>query len=109
MADVQELTEETFDAAVLQADKPVLVDFWAAWCGPCRMVSPIVEAIAGRYAGKVDVGKVNVDAQSGLATKYGIRGIPTLAVFKGGEVVERLVGVQTEDALASLLDKVLAG
>lgn len=108
MADVQDLTEETFEAAVLQADKPVLVDFWAAWCGPCRMVSPIVEAIAGRYAGKVDVGKVNVDEQSGLATKYGIRSIPTLAVFKGGQVVERAVGVQSEDALASLLDKVLA-
>lgn len=109
MAEVQELTEETFDAAVLQADKPVLVDFWAAWCGPCRMVSPMVEAIAGRYEGKVDVGKVNVDEQSGLATKYGIRSIPTLAVFKGGEIVERAVGVQSEDALASLLDKVLAG
>lgn len=109
MAEVQELTEETFDTAVLQADKPVLVDFWAAWCGPCRMVSPMVEAIAGRYEGKVDVGKVNVDEQSGLATKYGIRSIPTLAVFKGGEVVERAVGVQSEDALASLLDKVLAG
>ena len=109
MADVQELNEETFESAVLQNDKPVLVDFWAAWCGPCRMVTPIVEAIAARYDGKVNVAKVNVDEQSALATKYGIRSIPTLAVFKGGEVVERAVGVQTEDALAGILDKVLAG
>ncbi|MCE5218640.1 thioredoxin [bacterium] len=109
MAQVQELTESTFDAEVLKAEAPVLVDFWASWCGPCRMVAPVVEAIAENYAGKVKVGKVNVDQEAALATKYGIRTIPTLLVFKGGQPAERTVGVQSEDAIASLLDKVLAG
>jgi len=109
MANVQELTEANFEATVLKADQPALVDFWAAWCGPCRMVAPAVEAIAAKYAGKAVVGKVNVDDAPGLANKYGIRSIPSLFVFKGGEVVERAVGVQSEDDLARLLDKVLAG
>lgn len=108
MANVIELDESTFETSVEKAETPVLVDFWAAWCGPCRMVGPIVEAIAARYAGKVGVGKVNVDDVPALANKFGIRSIPTLIIFKGGQPVERVVGVQTEDALASLLDKVLA-
>jgi thioredoxin 1 len=108
VANVQELDEATFETAVVKSDKPVLVDFWAAWCGPCRMVGPIVEAIAARYEGKVGVGKVNVDDVPALANKFGIRSIPTLIIFKGGEPAERVVGVQTEDALATLLDKILA-
>ncbi len=109
MAKVQELTDETFETVVLKADQPVLVDFWAAWCGPCRMVAPAVEAVAERYEGKVTVGKVNVDEAPVLATKYGIRSIPSLFVFKGGDVVERAVGVQSEDDLTKMLDRVLAG
>jgi thioredoxin 1 len=107
MANVQELTDATFDEIVLKSDKPVLVDFWASWCGPCRMVAPIVEAIAGRFEGQIEVGKVNVDDAPALATKYGIRSIPTLIIFKGGEAAERTVGVQTEDALAGMITKLL--
>ena len=107
MAEVKEVTDETFEADVLQSDKPVLVDFWAPWCGPCRMVAPIVESLAQTYEGKVDCRKVNVDEAAELANKFGIRSIPTLIVFKGGEAAERIVGAQPEEALASLLDKVL--
>lgn len=109
MVNVKELDEATFETDVLKADKPVLVDFWAPWCGPCRMVGPIVEAIAARYADKIGVGKINVDEQPALATKYGIRSIPTLMVFKDGEVAERTMGAQPESALASMIDKVLGG
>jgi len=108
MANVKDLTEATFESDVLKSDKPVLVDFWAPWCGPCRMVAPVVEAIAARYAGKIEVGKINVDEEPALATKYGIRSIPTLMVFKGGEVAERTMGAQPESAMASMIDKVLA-
>lgn len=109
MAYGKELNEENFDAAIKEADKPLLVDFWAPWCGPCHMVTPILEALATRYAGKIEVANIDVDNAPGLATKYGIRSIPTLMIFKGGEVAERTVGVQPEDALASLIDKTLAG
>ncbi len=107
MGKATELNESTFDSMVLKSDKPALVDFWAAWCGPCRMVAPVVEAVAEKFEGRAFVGKVNVDEAPALANKYGVRSIPTLIVFKGGEPVERVVGVQTEGALSGLLEKAI--
>jgi len=109
MADVQEFTQGNFEAEVLQATQPVLVDFWAPWCGPCRMVGPVVEKIAQTFAGKAKVGKVNVDEQAELASKYGIRSIPALMLFQNGEIVNRLVGAQSESDLAKMVSDALAG
>jgi thioredoxin 1 len=99
----QAITDATFDEVVLKSDKPVLVDFWAAWCGPCRMLGPIIDQLSDEFSGKAVVGKVDVDANQEFAAKYGVRNIPTVLVFKNGEVVSRQVGVaqkQTyEDAL----------
>ena len=97
------LTEQNFAQEVLQSDKPVLVDFWASWCGPCRMVSPIVDEIAEELDGKVKVGKVNVDEQRELAGEYGIMSIPTLMVVKNGEIVNTAVGVRPKNATLSML------
>ncbi len=99
-----EFTTANFDESVLKSDKPVLVDFWAEWCGPCRMVGPIVEELAGEYDGKAVVGKVNVDEHGEIAQQFGIRNIPTLLVFKNGEVVDKQVGVAPKNALAAKLD-----
>ncbi|MEE8206374.1 MAG: thioredoxin, partial [Nitrospinaceae bacterium] len=87
------VSDAEFESSVLQGDKPALIDFWAEWCQPCKMLAPTVEEIAGEYADKVLVGKLNVDDNPATATKYGIRGIPTLLLFKGGQVVQQLVGV----------------
>lgn len=88
----KQFTDSNFESEVLKSDKPVLVDFWAEWCGPCRMVGPIVEEIAKDYDGKVSVGKMNVDENMDIPSKYGIRSIPTLMIFKNGELVDKIVG-----------------
>ena len=100
---VQTITNENFDQVVLQSDKSVLVDFWAEWCGPCRMVSPLVDEIA-EERGDIAVGKVNVDEEPDLAAKFGVMSIPTLLVFKGGEIAQKAVGARPKDALLALLD-----
>ena len=102
-----EITDATFDEVVLQSDKPVMVDFWAAWCGPCRMVGPIIDELSNEYDGKAIVGKVDVDANQEFAAKYGVRNIPTVLVFKNGELVGRQVGVAPKQTYAEALDAVL--
>ena len=100
---VQTITKENFDQMVLQSAKPVLVDFWAPWCGPCRMVSPIVDEIAGERD-DIAVGKVNVDEQPELSAQFGVMSIPTLLVFKDGQLANQAVGAMPKDALLALLD-----
>jgi thioredoxin 1 len=97
------LTKENFDAEALKSDIPVLVDFWAEWCGPCRMFSPIVDEFAEENEGRVKVGKVNVDEQPDLAGRYGVMSIPTAILFKNGEIADTLVGVQPKTALEELI------
>jgi thioredoxin 1 len=104
---VQQFTDQNFAAEVLKSDKPVLVDFWAAWCAPCHMMAPAVEAIAEEYADRVKVGKLNVDENLSVTSRYQIRGIPTLLLFKSGEVQEQYVGVTSKDTLARMLEKYL--
>ena len=99
-----EITDANFEVEVMQSDKVVLVDFWAAWCGPCRMVGPVIEEISGEYEGKAIVGKVDVDANQEFAAKYGVRNIPTVLVFKNGEVVEKQVGVAPKATYAQKID-----
>ncbi len=109
MADNENLTvvsDGDFEEEILQADQPALVDFWAAWCGPCRTVGPVVEELAGEYAGKVKVAKLNVDENKQTPTKYGVRGIPTLMLFKDGQVVDQIVGAVPKSRIKELLDKV---
>jgi thioredoxin 1 len=108
MADELILTENNFEVEVLKSDKPALVDFWAEWCGPCKMLGPVVEELAKEYSGRVKVGKVNVDKNQSLAEKYGIRGIPTIILFKDGKIVEQLTGVQSKERLIQMIDKSLA-
>ncbi len=100
-----EVTDTNFGTDVLGADKPVLVDFWAEWCGPCRMIAPTVEAIAEEYKDNAKVYKMNVDENPSVPQQFGIRGIPTLILFKGGQEQERIVGAVTRDAIARVIDK----
>lgn len=103
---VLKLTDETFDELVVQADMPTMVDFWAEWCGPCKAIAPVIESLAEEYAGKVRVGKLNVDENPKTATRYSIRGIPTLLIFNNGEVQEQIVGAQPKGEIKKSLDKV---
>jgi thioredoxin 1 len=101
------ITDATFEEVVLQSDKPVVVDFWAAWCGPCRMVGPVIDEISSEYEGKAVVGKVDVDANQEFAAKYGVRNIPTVLVFQNGEVVGRQVGVAPKKTYTDAIDALL--
>lgn len=103
--EAKHFTESDFETEVLGADEPVLVDFWAPWCGPCRMVGPEVEAVAAEYAGRANVVKINVDEQPELAGRYGIMSIPTIIVFKNGEIAEQVVGAVNRGKLKEMLDR----
>jgi thioredoxin 1 len=102
-----ELTDANFEELALKSDKPVVVDFWAEWCGPCRMVGPIVEELSKDYEGKAVVGKVNVDLNNEISAKYGIRNIPTILFLKNGEIVDKQVGAVQKSVLAEKLDKLI--
>ncbi|MCU0431188.1 MAG: thioredoxin [Cytophagaceae bacterium] len=106
MGKALEITDANFDE-VLKSDKPVLVDFWAEWCGPCKMIGPIVEELAGDYDGKVVIGKMDVDMNSNTPAKFGIRSIPTLLVFKNGQIVDKQVGAVSKSTLAAKLESAL--
>ncbi len=107
MSAAAQVTDATFDQEVIASEVPVLVDFWAPWCGPCRMVAPVVDEIASQYEGKVKVVKINTDDNPSVANKYGIRSIPTLMIFKGGQKVDTVVGAVPKTTLANTLDKYL--
>jgi thioredoxin 1 len=102
------LTQENFAQQVLQSPAPVLVDFWAEWCGPCKMIAPLLDELADEYDGKVKVGKVNVDEQQSLAAEYGVRAIPTLLVFQNGQVADQIVGARSKRDFKASLDRVAA-
>src|ERR1043165_874110 len=97
-----------FGKEVLQSSTPILVDFWAEWCGPCKMIAPVLDELADEYNGKVRIGKVNIDEHQSLATEYGVRAIPTLLMFKGGQVQEQMVGARSKRDLKASFDKVAA-
>ena len=105
MSKEKTLTDANFQAEVLQSNQPVLVDFWAEWCGPCRMLGPVIEKIAGANVGRIVVGKMNVDENPATPQKYGIQGIPTVIFFKGGEVAKQLVGYQAQDKIQKAIDE----
>ncbi len=102
-----EITDANFDDAVLKSDKPVLVDFWAVWCGPCRMIGPIVEEIASEYDGRAVIGKLDVDSNRDTAVRYGIQAIPTLLLVKNGEIADRIVGATDKNSIKAKLDALL--
>ncbi len=105
---VLEVSDASFETEVLQSDKPVLVDFWAVWCGPCKMIGPIVDQVAESYAGRLKVAKVNVDQNGATPGRYGIRGIPTLLFFKGGKVADQIVGYVSKEVIEEKVNRLLA-
>ena len=107
MSEDMNITEEEFDGVIQKSDIPVLVDFWAEWCGPCKLLTPVIDELAAEYSGRIKIAKVNVDQQANLAARYGIRSIPTIIIFKGGEVAEQMVGMQAKEALKAKLDSLL--
>ena len=102
---VNDVSDSSFEQQVLKSDKPVLVDFWAAWCAPCRMLAPTVEAVAEKYAGNAHVVKLNVDDNPSVSQRYGIKGIPTLILFKNGREEERVVGATSKEAISRMIEK----
>jgi thioredoxin 1 len=101
---IVQITDATFQAEVLEADQPVLIDYWAEWCGPCKMIAPILDALADEYAGKLKIGKLNIDDNPETPASFGVRGIPTLMLFKNGEAVATKVGALSKSQLAAFLD-----
>ena len=107
MADITELSSSNFEEEVLKSGQPVLVDFWAPWCGPCRMIGPVVEELAGENADSLKVAKINIDDAQDIAATYGVSSIPTLMIFKNGDVIDRFVGVQPKSRLQEAVDQAL--
>jgi thioredoxin 1 len=105
---ILEVTDATFDQEVLKSEHPVLVDFWAVWCGPCKAIAPIVDSVATTFAGKLKVAKVNVDDNAATPSRYGIRGIPALLLFKGGKVADQIVGFVPQDVIEEKINRLLA-
>ena len=104
---VKELTSENFDQEVIDSELPVLIDFWAEWCGPCRAIGPIVDELATEYSGKAKIGKLNVDTDNQVAAQYGVRSIPALLIFKDGSVANQIVGAVPKEKITELLDSVI--
>ena len=107
MSDVFEVTDETFDAEIINSDIPAMVDFWAEWCGPCRMVGPVVEELANEYQGKIKIAKMDVDKNRQTPARFGIRSIPTLILFKGGDAAQTIIGAQPKSYIEEELKKLL--
>ena len=107
-ANIATLTADNFAKEVLESSTPVLVDFWAEWCGPCKMIAPVLDELATEYGGKIKIGKVDIDTQQALAGQYSVRAIPTLLLFKGGQVTEQMVGARSKRDLKASFDKALA-
>jgi thioredoxin 1 len=109
VANILALNQKNFKNEVLDSSTPVLVDFWAEWCGPCKMIAPVLDELASEYEGRIRIGKVNIDEDQNLAAEYGVRAIPTLLVFKNGQVAEQVVGMRSKRDLKASLDKVITG
>ncbi|TAK97235.1 MAG: thioredoxin TrxA [Verrucomicrobia bacterium] len=105
---ITNLTQATFGSDVLKSATPVLVDFWAEWCGPCKMIAPVLDELAGEYQGKIKIAKVNIDNEQSIAAEYGVRAIPTLLLFKNGQVTEQIVGARSKRDLKASLDRAIA-